>query len=390
MNSSLQSPPSGGSSGPLPGRTPMRINFILPTVNMSGGIRVVAIYARMLKQRGHHVTLISPPPAKRRVRLTHRLGELIGTRQPTRVRSTKSHLDGLALDHRVLETWRPVIDGDVPDADIVIATWWETAEWVAALSASKGAKIYLVQHHEVFSWLPQDRSSATYRLPLRKVVVARWLSRVMAEEYGDTTVDVVHNSVDHEQFFAPPRSKQSRPTVGFLYSGVPFKGVDVTLRAVHRLLDALPDLRVLSFGNEHPPADVAALMDFTFDPPQDQLRDIYAACDVWLTASRSEGFNLPAMEAMACRTPVVSTRTGWPEEALDGSNGACVAIDDAEALAAEARRFLELADEPWRRVSEAAFQTVSGSSWERSVDLFEAILTKAAAGRGAYERPVAV
>ena len=38
MNSSLQSPPSGGSSGPLPGRTPMRINFILPTVNNEPGV----------------------------------------------------------------------------------------------------------------------------------------------------------------------------------------------------------------------------------------------------------------------------------------------------------------------------------------------------------------
>ncbi len=368
----------------------MRISFVLPTVNMSGGIRVVAIYARMLMQRGHHVTLISPPPAKRRARLTHRMRELVAPRQPVRVRSTKSHLDGLALDHRVLETWRPVTDGDVPDGDIVIATWWETAEWVAALNASKGAKIYLVQHHEVFPWLPHDRSRATYRLPLRKIVVARWLSRVMAQEYGDMAVEIVHNSVDHEQFFAPPRGKQSRPTVGFLYSSVPFKGVDVTLRTVHRLRDALPALRVLSFGNEHPPAEVAALMDFSFDPPQDRLRDIYAACDVWLTASRSEGFNLPAMEAMACRTPVVSTRTGWPEEALDGSNGACVAIDDAEALAAEAWRLLEMPDENWRRVSEAAFRTVSDSSWERSVDLFEAALTDAAAALGAYELPVAV
>lgn len=368
----------------------MRISFVLPTVNMSGGIRVVAIYARLLRQRGHQVTLISPPPARRRARLMHRLRTLIAPRQPTREHSTKSHLDGLGLDHRVLETWRPVTDRDVPDGDIVIATWWETAEWVAALHPSKGAKIYLVQHHEVFPWLPRDRSSATYRLPLRKVVVARWLSRVMAEEYGDTAVDIVHNSVDHEQFFASPRGKQTRPTVGFLYSSVPFKGVDVTLRAVHRLLDALPDLRVLSFGNEQPPADVAALMEFSFDPPQERLRSIYADCDVWLTASRSEGFNLPAMEAMACRTPVISTRTGWPEEALDGNNGACVAIDDAEALAAAARRLLELPDEAWRRVSEAAFRTVSDSSWERSADLFEATLVDAAARRGLHDQPVMV
>ena len=86
-------------------------------------------------------------------------------------------------------------------------------------------------------------------------------------------------------------------------------------------------------------------MNFTFDPPQSSLRDLYAACDVWLTASSSEGFNLPAMEAMACRTPVVATRTGWPAEAIvDGVNGACVGIDDVEALARETERLLRLSD----------------------------------------------
>ncbi len=364
----------------------MRISFVLPTVNMSGGIRVVAVYARMLTQRGHHVTLISPPPAKQRTRLAHRLRGLIAPRQPAHAVSSKSHLDGFKLDHRVLETWRPITDGDVPDGDIVIATWWETAEWVVALSPAKGSKLYFIQGYEVFPWLPQERCRATYRLPLRKVVVAGWLARVMQEEYGDAAVDVVHNSVDRGQFFAAPRSKQERPTVGFLYSNVPIKGVDVTLHAISLLRQSLPELRVLAFGNHRPEQALPAYVEFRLDPPQDQLRDVYAACDVWLTASRSEGFNLPAMEAMACRTPVVSTRTGWPEEVLDGSNGASVAIGDAEALAAEARRLLELTDERWRRVSEAAFRTVSESSWDRSVDLFEAALADAAAARGAYER----
>jgi glycosyltransferase involved in cell wall biosynthesis len=356
----------------------VNITFVLPTVNMSGGIRVVTIYAQHLARRGHRVVLVSPPPQDRRLPLRQRLQRWLQPK-PAKRPVPKSHLDGLGLDHRLLDRWRPVVDADVPEADVVIATWWETAEWVAALSESRGAKVYLIQHHEVFPWLAHERSRATYHLPLHKVVVARWLQRVMADDYGDTAVDIVHNSVDHDQFFAEPRGKQTRPTVGFLYSSVPFKGVDVTLRAVEVLREALPDLRVLSFGNERLPERLASQIEFQFDPAQHRLRDIYAACDVWLTASRSEGFNLPAMEAMACRTPVVSTRTGWPEEALvEGLNGACVDIDDSDALAEQAARLLRLSDEAWRRASLAAFDTVASSSWERSADQFEAILTRAA------------
>jgi len=352
----------------------MKITFVLPPVNMSGGIRVAAIHARLLATRGHEVVLVSPPPQPRRAPLRQRLRPAVfgGARRA----APRSHLDGSGLDHRVLEVWRPVVDTDVPDADVVIATWWETAEWVARLGPTKGTKVYFIQHHEVFEWLAHERSRATYRLPLHKVVVAEWLRRVMAETYGDRAVDVVPNSIDHLQFHAAPRGRQARPTVGFLYSHVKFKGVDVTLRALDLLRERLPDLRVVAFGSAKPPRPLAGV-EFHQEPPQDGLRDLYACCDVWLTASRTEGFNLPAMEAMACRTPVVSTRTGWPEEAIDGRNGALVEVDDAPALAAAALRFLSMSDGAWRLASQAAFETVQGSSWDRAGDEFERALGRA-------------
>ena len=43
---------------------------------------------------------------------------------------------------------------------VVIATWWETAEWVAGLSPRKGAKAYFLQHHEVHPGQPVDRVRA--------------------------------------------------------------------------------------------------------------------------------------------------------------------------------------------------------------------------------------
>ncbi len=357
----------------------MKITFVLPTLGMSGGLRVVAIYAQWLVAHGHQVTLVSQPHAQ--PPWTQRLRGLLSG-APVTAPSSRSHLDGLGLDHRTLATPRPVLDSDVPDADVIIATWWETAEWVAALSPAKGTKIYFVQHHEVFAWLPQDRCHASYRLPLHKIAVARWLQDVMARDYGDHDVDLVPNGVDMSQFFAAPRGKQARPTVGFLYAQADFKGVDITLAAVAQLRQRFPDLRAISFGMEHPPADVGPL-DFVYNPAQDAIRDLYAACDVWLTASRSEGFNLPAMEAMACRTPVISTRTGWPEEAItDGVNGYLVNISDTAALAQAAEQVLSLPDADWRAMSDAAFNTVRHSDWDSCARLFEqALLRRVAPAR---------
>lgn len=360
---------------------PMRINLVLPPVNMSGGIRVIAVYAKLLTERGHKVVLISPP--NKLFSIKEKIITFIKFRGwPKNEQNCNSHLDGLGLEHRVVDKYRPITDADVPDADVTIATFWYTVEWVEKLQKNKGAKIYFIQHHEVHHYLPLDRVHNTYRLPFHKIVIAEWLRKVMDHTYGDTCVDLVPNAVEHSLFHAPVRGKQCRPTVGFMYSGHGFKGVPVTLKAIEILRKKIPDLRAVCFGMHRPDrrTPLAPWIEFHYSPPQNMLRAYYAICDVWLTASRSEGFNLPAMEAMACRTPVVSTKTGWPEEAIvDGKNGYLVEIGDAQGLADAANKILALDEGDWECMSENAFDTVVNCNWERSTDLFEQALQRACA-----------
>lgn len=357
----------------------LRITFLLPAANLSGGARVVAIYARELTRRGHTVSVVSPSlsPISYKAKLKRWAS---GGGWIVEADRQKSHLDDSGVDHRVLESCRPIRDEDVSDGDIVIATWWETAEWANALSPRKGAKVYFIQHHEVFKYLPVDRSRATYRLPFHKIVIAKWLERLMIQEYGDEETDLVPNSVDRAQFFASVRTKQKAPTIGFLYAPAEFKGLDVCLEAIRRVRECLPDLRVLTFGTFRPTRALPLVegAEFYHSPPQDQIRNIYDRCDVWLTASRSEGFNLPAMEAMACRTPVVSTRTGWPEEAIrQGWNGWLADVDDTDELVRGVEWILSRDEEAWEKLSENAFATVAATSWAASAELFERALLRA-------------
>jgi len=372
----------------------MRVTFVLPTVGMSGGIRVVAIYAKALAARGHEVTLVSPPPRavpfRRKVKSFLKRKGWPGDPPPP-----ASHLDGSGLDHHVLDRCRPVTDDDVPDADVVIATWWETAEWVNAFGAGKGAKAYFVQGYEVFPYLPIDRVHRSYRLPMHKIVVAKWLANVMAQRYGDPFVDVVPNSVDRKLFFAEGRGKRPVPTVGFIYSADPIKGIDIMLQAIGRLRQKFSNLRVISFGatEPQPPLALDSQTEFHCAPRQQDIRLFYAQCDAWIISSTTEGSPLPALEAMACRTPVVATRTGWPEEAItSGENGVLVDVGDVNGLVSGVESVLSLPDVEWRRLSRNAYETTAPGSWEESARKFESALLHACrrsmdgeiAGRSAF------
>ncbi|NBX55767.1 MAG: glycosyltransferase [Betaproteobacteria bacterium] len=49
-----------------------------------------------------------------------------------------------------------------------------------------------------------------------------------------------------------------------------------------------------------------------------QLNALYNAADAYVTPYRAEGFNLPALEAQSCGTPVVATRGGATDDFLNG------------------------------------------------------------------------
>jgi len=366
----------------------MRITLLSPVPNYSGGVRVIAVYADYLQRFGHEVLVVFPrrPMLKPRGRIrSFRRGE--GFMPDILTPRPASHYDDVDVPVKMMAHEGPATPADLPDADVLVATYWLTAQWAMDMPPEKGVKVGFFQGHEVYLPRRAAQVRAVWRLPFYKVVVSEWLASIARREYGQDHFAVVPNAVDTRQFFADPRPRNDSPAVGLLYSAEHFRGCDIAFAAYRLLKRRMPTLRLRAFGKEHesPAAPFPEGMEYEYRPAQDRIREIYSACDVWLFPSRSEGFGLPILEAMACRTPVVGCPAGAAPQLLEGGGGMLVLPESPRAMAEAAHTLLTCPEEDWQEQSLLAYQTATSYTWEDAARRFEHALQDAVRQNGASE-----
>ncbi len=96
--------------------------------------------------------------------------------------------------------------------------------------------------------------------------------------------------------------------------------------------------------------------DVRFLGKQDAIEEILSVSDLFLMPSETESFGLAALEAMACRVPVVSSNTGGiPEVNVEGVTGFLRCYKDVQGMADAAISLLGN-DELLSRMKEQAYQ----------------------------------
>ena len=359
----------------------MKINFVLgqKSIDFSGGFRVVAGYADRLCARGHQVTILAPGGEEgQRLTLLQELRRWIVGGPAAPEADSRPFLENPDVKIKLINGKNTLSPSDLPDADIVVATWWETAEWVHA-AAGNFAAFHLIQDHEIFPYLPVERAHEAHRLPLRKIVVSKWLEKRLAEYYGIDDAILIENAVDYSHFEQPRREMPPRPTIGFAYSGAGRKNSARAILACRELRRRIPDLRVLAFGSMLPRrADkMPRWVEYSLRPTEEKIAEIYSACSAWLFTSNEEGFGLPILEAMASGTPVIATPAGAAPQILTKYNGALVGKELGE-ITSDAERILKLSPEDWGKMSAAAAATARRRDWNDATDALEAAFLAAA------------
>jgi glycosyltransferase involved in cell wall biosynthesis len=181
----------------------------------------------------------------------------------------------------------------------------------------------------------------------RILTVSSSSKRDIVEQYGlaPDQLEVVPIGVDASHF-------RPRPEIGRIpgrimttaSADVPFKGLLPLVEALAKLRTERPDAHLVVVGRLRADSPVGAAIrrlglsqavEFESGVSHGRMVELYAEATVAVVPSLYEGFSLPAVEAMACGVPLVTTTGGALPEVVgeDGITGMLVPPGDAGALA---------------------------------------------------------
>ncbi|MCH0564182.1 MULTISPECIES: GT4 family glycosyltransferase PelF [unclassified Streptomyces] len=210
-------------------------------------------------------------------------------------------------------------------------------------------------------------------------------NRLWEEQGGadPASIRTVYNGVDPAAF-PPAGPEPGTLTLSWAGRVDPIKDLETLIRAFAIVRTRQPDVRLRLFGGtprggeayrercEALAAELGQAGAVTFEGRVDDIRDAYAAGNVVMLSSISEGFPFTLIEAMSCGRATVSTDVGGVREAV-GDAGLVVPPRDPEAMAAAA---VELLGDPVRRraMGEAArLRVIEQFTLRQTIDTFRGI-----------------
>jgi glycosyltransferase involved in cell wall biosynthesis len=164
-------------------------------------------------------------------------------------------------------------------------------------------------------------------------------------------VEVIPVGIDPDEFRPPPddRPRDSDSILVVTSADVPLKGLVHLLEAVAKLRTERP-VRLTVVGTARPGGPAEATLDrlalrdavrFTGPVPEAELVDLMQRAAVVAIPSLYEGFSLPAVEAMACAAPLVTTDAGALPEVVGTEAGLRVRAGDVGELTAALQQVLD-------------------------------------------------
>ena len=165
----------------------------------------------------------------------------------------------------------------------------------------------------------------------------------------------------------------------------PSKGFDLLIQAWQQVAARHPDWRLRIFGDGSMEAELESQIEdldltrqVTLEGHSTSLQSEMAKASLFVLSSRSEGYGMVLVEAMACGVPVVSTDcpTGPRDIITPGVDGLLVPNKDVDALARAICEMIELDQDTRLKMGAAASATAAERSESSVAAEWDSLLRK--------------
>lgn len=282
---------AAGFTQALQKEIPANYGFVLPGLEISGGMKVALKHAAMLQKNGQDVLLFTLDNPTR-------WQDFEGRRFPV-----------LSLKHTKITGY----------IGCGVATMWTTLPFVEQYP-NMNKRCYLVQNYETDFYEEGDplrvRANRTY-MPYNHVkflTISRWCQSWLKKEYGQDAL-YAPNGLETECF--PVRKRSMDGKIRILIEGdcaVDYKNVDESFRITNSLDPQKYEVWYMSYNAQ--PKEWYRIDRFLHKVPYDKVPAVYEACDILVKTSLLESFSYPPLEMMASGGYVLAVPNGGNSEYL--------------------------------------------------------------------------
>lgn len=226
----------------------------------------------------------------------------------------------------------------------------------AQFARAHGIPLVLTEHFSLFlrgealePWLCRELAKASAEVD-HWIAVSRALRDALCSfSYGleERPHSVLPNSIDTDFYSLGPSSQKAtrskKDEIIAVGSMVQVKRFDLLIRAFARAFSEPESPKLVLVGQGALRATleklsqelgVASRVEFTGFLDKSQLRERYRAAKLLVSSSDAETHGMAIVEGLSCGLPVISTRSGGPQETIrQGRDGLLVPTGEVDALA---------------------------------------------------------
>ncbi|WP_312077259.1 glycosyltransferase [Leclercia sp.] len=318
----------------------MKILFVITGLGLGGAEKQVCLLADKLTSYHHQVKIISLTSAASNIVLpSNKSIEVISIDMK---KNPLGFIKGVLNIRKIIKNFSPdIVHGHMFHANIIsrLATLWKQKKVVVISTAhnkNEGGSLRMLAYR-LTDWLC-DKCTNVSKEALDEFI------RVKA--FRSEKSITMYNGIDVDKFRFNVSSRN------IIRSELNINDDEVLLLAVGRLTEAkdYPNLldalcllpshfKLAILGDGHLHASISALIKnlnlqtrVSLLGVRDDVSPYYSACDIFVLASRWEGFGLVVAEAMSCERLVVGTDSGGVREVI-GDDNFLVPISDSVQLA---------------------------------------------------------